>query len=89
MRSTGAERALHTSEAILLNRLSVVIQFLDGYSWFRGGTGISKVVRPLQIKDTRECARGGLQQAMCGSKNYLWNQNAWVPMQFGQAAPGS
>ena len=32
---------------------------------------------------------GGLQQAMCGSKSYLWNQNAWVPMQFGRAAPCS
>ena len=35
---------------------------------------------------------GGLQQTMCGSKNYLWNQNAWVLMQSGpqQAmCPGS
>ena len=32
---------------------------------------------------------GGLQQTMCGSKNYLWNQNAWVLMQSVRAAPGS
>ena len=34
----------------------------------------------------------GLQQTMCGNKNYLWNQNAWVLMQSGpqQAmCPGS
>ena len=30
----------------------------------------------------------GLQQAMWGSKNYLWNQNAWVLMQSVRAAPG-
>ena len=46
----------------------------------RGGAGISKVVRPLQIKDHLcMCTRGGgLQQAMCSSKNYLWNQNAAI-----------
>ena len=45
----------------------------------RGGASISKVVRPPQIKD-HSCmwkeGGGGLQQAMCGSKSYLWNQNA-------------
>ena len=60
----------------------------------RGGTGISKVVRPLQIKDhlcmcTAEGWGEGLQQAMCGGKNYLWNQNVWVPMLSGRAALGS
>ena len=45
----------------------------------RCGAGISKVVRPLKIKDHDHlcmCTGGGLQQAMCGSKKYLWNQNA-------------
>ena len=28
---------------------------------------------------------GGLQQTMCGSKNYLWNQNTWVLMQCAPA----
>ena len=37
----------------------------------RGGAGISKVVRPLQIKDHLCIGAGGLQQAMCSSKNYL------------------
>ena len=50
----------------------------------RGGAGISKVVRPLQIKD-HLCMWGGPQQAMRSSKSYLRNQNAWVPMQSGQA----
>ena len=31
---------------------------------------------------------GGLQQAMCSSKNYLWNQNVWVPMQSSRATLG-
>ena len=52
----------------------------------RGGAGISKVVRLLQIKDHRRaCVWGeegeGVQQAMCGSENYLWNQIEWVQMQ--------
>ena len=54
----------------------------------RGGAGISKVVRLLQIKDHRRaCTWGGegVQQAMCGSENCLWNQIAWVQM---QSAPG-
>ena len=30
--------------------------------------------------------QSGPQQAVCpGGKNHLWNQNAWVPMQSGQA----
>ena len=29
------------------------------YLRYKGGAGISKVVRPLQIKITRACARGG------------------------------
>ena len=32
-----------------------------------------------------EVGGDGLQQAMCGNKNYLWNQNAWVLMQSVQA----
>ena len=45
------------------------------------------MVRLLQIKDHRRAYawRGGVQQAMCGSENYLWNQIAWVQM---QSAPG-
>ena len=39
---------------ILLNTSSA--GFRSGL--YRGGAGISKVVRSLQIKDTRECARG-------------------------------
>ena len=31
----------------------------------------------------------GLQQAVCGSTNYLWSQNVWVPMLSGRAALGS
>ena len=55
----------------------------------RGGAGISKVVRLLQIKDHRRaCAWGGegVQQRMCGSENYLWSQIEWVQM---KSAPGS
>ena len=46
--------------------------------FLRVGIRISKVVRPLQIKDHSCMCRGGLQQAMCSSKNYLWNQNAAI-----------
>ena len=34
--------------------------------------------------------QGGVQQAMCGSENYLWNhQKCVVQMQSGRDAPGS
>ena len=49
----------------------------------RGGAGISKVVRPLQIKDHPcMCTAGGwgegLQQAMCGSRNYVFVESKCV-----------
>ena len=45
------------------------------YNISETATSISKVVRPLQIKDhSCMCTGGGLQQALCGSSNYLWNQ---------------
>ena len=53
------------------------------YLRYRGGASISKVVRPLQIKITCACARGG------GGQCAIAIVNAWVPMQSGRAMPGS